>query len=117
MTLENRGHKWDEGYQKTAWFLEWLEQKRGLGTVSYMNDIMRRHHKYHEESFWNGIFGASVDKLWSEYKETWGKSDQSVAPATGKDSSGAESEIVASEEEGTQVVVMDENRKPKKFIA
>lgn len=114
---ENRGRTWDEGYQKTAWFLEWLEQKRGLGTVSYMNHIMRRQHKYHEESFWKGIFGVSVDKLWSEYKETWGKSDQGVAPATGKQSSGAESEAVASEEKETQVVVMDENRKPKKFIA
>ena len=94
---ENRGHTWDEGYQKTAWFLEWLEQKRGLGTVSYMNDIMRRQHKYHEKSFWKGIFGVSVDKLWSEYKETWGKSDQGVASATGKQSNGAESEAVASE--------------------
>ena len=112
---ENRGHKWDEGYQKTAWFLDWLEQKQGSGTVSYMNEIMRRQ-KYHEESFWKRIFGVTVDKLWSEYKETWGKPDQDVALATGQESSRMASEAAVAEENG-QVVVADENRKPKEFVA
>ncbi|ETI20344.1 hypothetical protein G647_08378 [Cladophialophora carrionii CBS 160.54] len=83
---ENRGHKWDEGYQKTAWFLEWLEEKRGAGTVSYMNEMMRRH-RYHEDKFWKGIFGLSVDDLWSQYKESWEKPKQNVAGSIEKSSS------------------------------
>ena len=111
---ENRGHKWDEGYQKTAWFLEWLEQKRGAGTVSHMNHLMLKH-KYHEDSFWKGIFGTPVDKLWSEYKETWGKSEQEVAPALGKEL-GAIGLAVETDEETSQEA-LKEKREPKAFIA
>jgi hypothetical protein len=107
---ENRGHKWDDGYQKTAWFLEWLEDKRGPGTVSYMNDIMRRH-KYHEDRFWKNIFGESVESLWKEYKETWYKADQEVPLPKDTDSSGAKI-VVAVRQEGRQEAILDENRKP-----
>lgn len=69
-TAESRGQKWDEGYQKTAWFLEWLENKKGAGTVSKLNATLKAE-KYHEEKFWNDLVGVSVQKLWSQYKETW----------------------------------------------
>jgi len=111
---ENRGHRWDEGYQKTAWFLEWLENKRGAGTVSYMNDIMRRH-KYHEESFWKRVFGAPVDKLWAEYKETWEKSDCTVVPLADERSGGTESKAWQGGDE--REVVVSGNKKPEQFVA
>src|ERR1700743_2500502 len=97
---ENRGHKWDEGYQKTAWFLEFLEEKRGAGTVSYMNETMRRH-RYHEDRFWKDIFGASVDELWHQYKQTWEKPKPEVVGAleNGSSSKRSEAEIVKTKEE------------------
>jgi len=105
---ENRGKKWDEGYQKTAWFLEWLEEKRGAGSVSLMNDTMRRG-KYHEDKFWVGIFGESVDKLWSKYKATWEKSEEESARPTEQDGS-----LVVKEE---AQVANGNDRKPKPFVA
>lgn len=67
---ETRGERWDEGYQKTAWFLEWLEDKKGAGTVSRLNATLKTE-KYDEEKFWKNLVGVSVEKLWSQYKETW----------------------------------------------
>ncbi|EXJ69179.1 uncharacterized protein A1O5_07215 [Cladophialophora psammophila CBS 110553] len=95
---ENRGRKWDEGYQKTAWFLEWLESLRRPGTVSLMNEFMRRG-KYHEQSFWAAMFGESVDELWDRYKATW------------------ESPIQVKLEEDKKQVVAEEHRKRKHFAA
>ena len=82
-----------------------------------MNDTMRRG-KYHEEKFWNGMFGESVDNLWVKYKKTWEKPDEDTAPSVGKDSSGTGSgaETVGLEEEKNQVV-MGQDRKPKPFVA
>jgi hypothetical protein len=99
---ENRGHRWDEGYQKTAWFLEWLESKRGAGTVSYMNEMMRKH-KYHEDNFWKGIFGTSVDKLWDEYRESW------------KDPDHGDTSVPAATQ--ASPAVLTENKKPENFAA
>ncbi|KAJ9614492.1 hypothetical protein H2200_002629 [Cladophialophora chaetospira] len=106
---ENRGHDWDEGYQKTAWFLEWLEEERGHGTVSLMNETMRRH-RYDEHKFWKGIFGVSVQELWKKYKETWEKPKQEDLVATDQTSSdtGATVEKAKTEEE---------NKKRKDFVA
>lgn len=64
------GEKWDEGYQKTAWFLEWLEAKYGAGTVSRMNETLGRE-DYKEEEFWQNLFGDSVDRLFRRYVDTW----------------------------------------------
>ncbi|KIW14811.1 hypothetical protein PV08_07596 [Exophiala spinifera] len=76
---ENRGEKWDEGYQKTAWFLEWLEVEYGQGTVSRMNETMGTE-KYDEKKFWLNLFGQSVDSLWKTYKKTWNTVDEDAAP-------------------------------------
>ena len=88
-----RGKKWDDGYQKTAFFLDWLEEKHGKGTVGRINDLLRRR-KYHDEdkhdnddnddnitptatsrpkekplTFWEELFGkgSTIDKLWQSY--------------------------------------------------
>jgi hypothetical protein len=62
--------KWDSGYERTAYFLEWLEEvKCGKGTVRKINEGLRECGKYHEEEFWMMYCGMSVEKLWGEYKE------------------------------------------------
>ncbi|KIW25299.1 uncharacterized protein PV07_08487 [Cladophialophora immunda] len=97
---ENRGQRWDEGYQKTAWFLEWLEELRGPGTVSRMNETMRRG-RYQEHRFWSDIFGESVDRLWLRYKATWETAVQENSrPMVGEQSSdGSEVKDVEHQEE------------------
>ena len=116
---KNRGQHWDEGYQKTAWFLEWLEEKHGAGTVSLMNDTMRKG-KYHEDDLWNDIFGESPDKLWSKYKATWDIPEDAVARPPGEQDSskagGSATGIEELDEEKRQMATRDD-RKPKPFAA
>jgi hypothetical protein len=65
---EELGEKWDSGYQKTAYFLNWLEEQHGSGTIGKINETMRTE-KYDEDKFWEGIFGNgnSIDVLWKAY--------------------------------------------------
>src|ERR1700730_12088732 len=65
---EELGEKWDSGYQQTAYFLNWLEEQHGSGTVGKINETMRTE-KYDEDKLWEGIFGKgnSVDVLWKIY--------------------------------------------------
>lgn len=60
---------WDQGYEKTAYFLDWLEEKHGKGTVRRMNEKLRDE-KYEEKTFWKDLFGKGVDVLWGEYVKT-----------------------------------------------
>ncbi|KAL5348131.1 hypothetical protein ACLOAV_006611 [Pseudogymnoascus australis] len=57
--------KWDAGYERTGFFLEWLEQRRG-GTVRRMNEWLRGT-KYEEARFWREVVGGEVEGLWAEY--------------------------------------------------
>ena len=59
---------WDAGYQRTAYFLEWVEKRYGEGSVVRMNGALRE--RYEEGAFWEGLFGESVDALWDEYSKT-----------------------------------------------
>ncbi|GAP82898.1 putative pbsp domain-containing protein [Rosellinia necatrix] len=60
--------KWDAGYQHTAFFLQYLEERFGDGTVRRLNEGLRGV-KYEETSFWTGILGKTVDQLWEDYKK------------------------------------------------
>lgn len=61
--------KWDGGYQHTGFFLEWLEQRFGDGTVRALNEGLREG-KYEEEKVFGGCCkGGKVDELWKEYAE------------------------------------------------
>ncbi|KAH6631892.1 hypothetical protein F5144DRAFT_572456 [Chaetomium tenue] len=57
---------WDRGYQHTAYFLQYLEQRFGEGTIRRLNDELRRH-KYECEAFWPGLLGKSIEKLYGDY--------------------------------------------------
>lgn len=62
-----RGGKWDNGYQVTAYFLEWLEEKELEGPVRRINAELRDE-KYKVEGFWKKLFGKGVGELWEEYQ-------------------------------------------------
>ncbi|KAL9632997.1 MAG: hypothetical protein Q9164_004961 [Protoblastenia rupestris] len=59
--------KWDQGYQHTAYFLEWMEEECGEGSVRRINDGLRDQ-KYDEDRFWQKFFGKDVGSLWEGYK-------------------------------------------------
>lgn len=61
---------WDAGYQHTGYFLEWLEDSYGEGTVRKINEGLREK-KYVEEIFWKGLFGKNVCDLWEQYSKTF----------------------------------------------
>ncbi|KAG8721550.1 hypothetical protein FRC08_012215 [Ceratobasidium sp. 394] len=60
------GGRWDAGYEKTGFFLDWLEVTKGAGTVRRIN-LALRDTKYHEEAFWKGVLGERVTELWEQY--------------------------------------------------
>jgi hypothetical protein len=59
---------WDDGYEKTAYFLEWLECRFGPGTVVWINARLRDC-EYEETSFWEACCGSDINTLWKEYCE------------------------------------------------
>ncbi|KAI1383146.1 BSP-domain-containing protein [Hypoxylon trugodes] len=64
--------KWDAGYQHTAYFLEYLENRFGEGSVRQVNAKLRTE-KYDGKTFWLELFGVKVDELFDAYKKTKGK--------------------------------------------
>ena len=71
------GGDWDAGYQHTAYFLEWIDARFGDGSVMRVNDRLRNK-QYEEQKFWQGLFGKSVNDLWSEYKGGFEKDKKSI---------------------------------------
>nr|POE61063.1 hypothetical protein CFP56_64772 [Quercus suber] len=59
---------WDQGYQHTGFFLEWLEQKFGPGTVRRINDGLREGQYDEGRLFADCCDGGKVEKLWKEYR-------------------------------------------------
>ena len=60
--------KGDAGYQHTGYFLEYLEQRFGNGTIRRLNEKLRIE-RYEEKRFWTGLIGRPVEQLWGDYKE------------------------------------------------
>lgn len=62
--------RWDAGYEKTAYFLDWLETTRGggdgAGAVRRINEALRVG-PYERRAFWESLFGMTVEALWEEY--------------------------------------------------
>jgi hypothetical protein len=76
--------KWDGGYQHTGYFLEYLEQRFGDGTVRRMNGCLRTE-KYDEKKLFGECCGGKkVAELWEDYgkelkKKNKGKKDSGDA--------------------------------------
>ena len=96
---ENTG-KWDSGYQHTGYFLEWIENKWGDGSVRKVNSALKDK-EYIEEAFWEELFGKKVEDLWSEYSEDLLKSkpkEKDFKPESVKQ----EQEMLSNFEDGTR---------------
>lgn len=57
--------KWDAGYDTTAYFLDWIEDRHGAATVCELNHCMKDA-KFHKRVF-RKLTGQSVRKLWGMY--------------------------------------------------
>ena len=68
--------RWDGGYEKTGYFLDWLEDRFGVGSVPQLNQELAQ--SYAEADFWPALFGPgnSVDKLWEAYARSIEQSDE-----------------------------------------
>lgn len=60
----NPSGDWDSGYERTAFFLDWIEQTYGDHFVRRLNESMID--KY-EPRFWEDLTGLSVEELWKVY--------------------------------------------------
>lgn len=65
---QRSGSHWDEGYQVTAYFLDWLDQIR-QGFVKDLN-LYLRDFDYDEGRIWPELTQKTLQVLWSEYQST-----------------------------------------------
>lgn len=72
---QEAGGEWDGGYQKTGYFLEWLEGRFGEGTVRGLNARLRVGRYEEERVFGECCRGRKVGELWEEYREELRKRD------------------------------------------
>lgn len=66
------GGQWDAGYQHTGYFLEWIEEKFGQGSVRKINQALKDK-QYEEDDFWQQLFGEKVSYLWKAYEASLDK--------------------------------------------
>lgn len=71
---DERDQKWDAGYEKTGFFLEWLEEMYGDGKVRNINEMLQDR-EYDEKEFWKNLFGEDIDDLWKRYVDSWEEKD------------------------------------------
>lgn len=69
-----RESRWDAGYDVTAYFLQWLTERYGEGTVQEINELMKD--APYDESILKTVTGRKVSKLWKLYKEHLGEGDR-----------------------------------------
>lgn len=60
---------WDSGYERTGYFLEWLEGRCGGDVVRRINRVLGEG-RYEEGAFWKECCGAGIGELWEGYKES-----------------------------------------------
>jgi hypothetical protein len=59
------GNKWDAGYDKTGYFLDWIEDRYGTGTIQELNASMKD--TIYREVVFKDLTGRTVSKLWNIY--------------------------------------------------
>ena len=63
---------WDAGYQHTGYFLDYLEERFGDGTVIAINERLREK-EYDQKSFWMECCQHDIKTLWKDYGEEMDK--------------------------------------------
>lgn len=64
-----RTDKWDSGYERTAFFLDWLEVERCGGDVVKRLNMEMRDKVYDEFGTWLEVTGETVQGLWEAYRD------------------------------------------------
>ncbi|KAF9693166.1 hypothetical protein EKO04_008645 [Ascochyta lentis] len=101
---------WDAGYERTAYFLEWLEREHGEDVVRKINQALRGC-KYDAKKLWHDCCGKSIERLWEEYKKSLEcDDDEKQAMRTGVEESTHEEE----EEQGEKREVLQEEEQEGK---
>ena len=95
------GGDWDAGYECTGYFLEWLEDKWGIGSVTALNNSLKDE-KYVEGSFWKKLFGKDVDKLWEDYESSLKRSEPDDDKSTGTGDQEDEEGVLVEREVGLE---------------
>ncbi|KAL0575240.1 hypothetical protein V5O48_006731 [Marasmius crinis-equi] len=68
---DSKKDKWDAGYEKTAYFLDWI----GESKVRELNELMKDN-EYDEEALFVSVTGKTVAQLWKAYCEELGKENR-----------------------------------------
>jgi len=65
------GKKWDQGYETTAYFLDWVEKNVYEGLVAGVNLWLGEHEEYDEAAMFGDVMpGWSWEILWGQYLES-----------------------------------------------
>lgn len=56
---------WDSGYEKTAFFLRWIEGRYGDGSVRELNEMLKD--EEYSKGMWKRLTGRKLRKLWDLY--------------------------------------------------
>jgi hypothetical protein len=99
--------KWDAGYERTAYFLEFLEEKHGDDIVRRINEGLRGC-KYEEGELWEKCCGHSIEKLWEGYQKSLAN-DDGPGKKDSKQEEGKEAEGSSKVEEEQQEPQQDED--------
>ena len=73
--------KWDGGYQHTGYFLDYLEQRFGDGTVRKINGCLNVEKYDGKMVFGDCCHGHDVEELWEDYRKELKKSQEQSGPA------------------------------------
>ncbi|KAM0693105.1 hypothetical protein Q7P36_007662 [Cladosporium allicinum] len=80
------GGQWDGGYQKTGYFLEWLEGRFGGGFVAGLNACLKEGEWDGEKVFGECCRGEKVEGLWEVYRgELEGRKEKEGSGGGGED--------------------------------
>jgi len=80
------GETWDAGYEKTGYFLDWIEERYGTGKIRELNANMKD--TIYRETVFKDLTGSSVRKLWNIYRGvTDSDKDESDKDESDKDES------------------------------
>ncbi|CAI9101959.1 OLC1v1000133C1 [Oldenlandia corymbosa var. corymbosa] len=64
-----QGNKWDEGFEVTAYFLDYCNGLKGGNFIAELNEKMRYGYS---DAYFVELLGKTVDELWSDYKAQYG---------------------------------------------
>jgi hypothetical protein len=99
--------EWDAGYERTGYFLEWLEEEHGEDVVRRINEAMRGC-EYDEEKVWMGCCGEGLKELWGRYKKFCEEREEKRKKAEAKEKAGSEANLTGSSKGETEAVTQEE---------